>query len=56
METEYKTCIDKLSEQISKIYNYFLHIEDLLNFEKFFRAVDFGTEMVRKLFNREEKD
>ncbi len=30
METEHKTAIDKLSEQLNKIFNYFPHIKELL--------------------------
>lgn len=53
METEHKTAIDKLSEQINKIFNFFPHIKELMNFESFCRKVGFGTEMIQRLFNRE---
>ena len=54
METEHTTAIDKLSEQINKIFNYFPHIKELLIFEKFCQQVGFRTEMIRRMFNREE--
>lgn len=54
METEYKTTIDKLSEQTNRIFNLFPHVKELMNFENFCRKVGFGTEMIRKMFNWED--
>ena len=53
METEHKTAIDKLSGQLNKILEIFPHIKELMNFESFCRKVGFGTEMIQRLFNRE---
>lgn len=53
METEHKTAIDRLSEQLNKIFNFFPHIKELMNFESFCRKVSFGMEMVQRLFNHE---
>ena len=53
METEHKTAIDRLSEQLNKIFNFFPHIKELMNFESFCRKVGFGMEMMQRLFNHE---
>ena len=53
MEAEHRTAIDKLSEQLKKIFSLFPHIKELMNFKSFCRKVGFGTEMVQRLFNRE---
>lgn len=42
-----------LKSTLNKIFDLFPHIEELLKFEKFCRAVGFGTQMIRQLFNRE---
>ncbi|MFR9592553.1 MAG: MobV family relaxase [Rikenellaceae bacterium] len=44
----------RLKDQISKIFDLFPTIKELLNLENFIRKVGFGTEMIRRLFNREE--
>lgn len=53
METEHKTTIDKLSEQLNKIFNYFPHIKELLRWENFLRSIGLPNDMVRRLFNKE---
>lgn len=53
MEMEYKTAIDKLSEQINKIFNYFPHIKELLRWEGFLKSIGLPDDMVRRLFNKE---
>ena len=53
MEAEHRTAIDKLSEQLNKIFSLFPHIKELMNFESFCRKVGFGTQMIQRLFNRE---
>lgn len=53
MEADHRTAIDKLSEQLNKIFSLFPHIKELMNFESFCRKVGFGTEMIQRLFNRE---
>ena len=54
METEHKTAIYKLTEQINKIFNYFPHIKELLRWEGFLERVGLPKEMIKRLFNREE--
>lgn len=53
METEHKTTIDKLSEQLNKIFNYFPHIKELLRWEGFLKSIGLPDDMVRRLFNKE---
>lgn len=53
METEHKTAIEKLSEQLNKIFNYFPHIKELLRWENFLRSIGLPDDMVRRLFNKE---
>lgn len=53
METEHKTAIDKLSEQLNKIFNHFPHIKELLRWENFLRSIGLPDDMVRRLFNKE---
>lgn len=53
MEAEHRTAIDKLSEQLNKIFSLFPHIKELMDFESFCRKVGFGTEMIQRLFNCE---
>lgn len=53
METEHKTAIDKLSEQLNKIFNYFPHIKELLRWETFLRTIGLPDDMIRRLFNKE---
>lgn len=53
METEYKTAIDKLSEQLNKVFNYFPHIKELLRWENLLRSIGLPDDMVRRLFNKE---
>lgn len=53
-EAEHKSTIGKLSEKLDKIYTYFPHLENLLNWEKFLRDMGLPQDMVRRLFNREE--
>ncbi|MEG0591487.1 MAG: MobV family relaxase [Lachnospiraceae bacterium] len=53
METEHKTTIDKLSEQLNKIFNYFPHIKELLCWEGFLKSIGLPDDMVRRLFNKE---
>ncbi len=53
METEHKTAIDKLSEQLNKIFNYFPHIKELLRWENFLKSIGLPDDMVRRLFNKE---
>lgn len=54
METEHKTAIDKLSEQINKIFTYFPHIKELLRWEDFLQKIGLSENIIRRLFNREE--
>lgn len=53
MELEHKTAIDKLTEQLNKIFNYFPHIRELLRWEGFLKNIGLPDDMVRRLFNRE---
>lgn len=53
METEHKTAIDKLSEQLNNIFNYFPHIKDLSRWENFLQSIGLPDDMVRRLFNKE---
>lgn len=53
METEHKTAIDKLTEQLNKIFNYFPHIKELLRWEGFLKNIGLPDDMVRRLFNKE---
>ena len=53
MEIEHKTAIDKLSEQLNKIFNCFPHIKELLRWENFLRSIGLPNDMVRRLFNKE---
>ncbi|MFV0289290.1 MAG: MobV family relaxase [Mangrovibacterium sp.] len=53
MEAEHKTAIDKLTEQVNKIFNYFPHIKELLRWEGFLRSIGLPDDMVRRLFNKE---
>lgn len=53
METEHKTAIDKLTEQVNKIFNYFPHIKELLRWEGFLKSIGLPDDMVRRLFNKE---
>lgn len=53
METEHKTAIDKLSEQLNKIFNYFPHIKELLRWENLLRSIGLPDDMIRRLFNQE---
>lgn len=53
METEHKTAIDKLSEQLNKIFNYFPHIKELLRWEGFLKTIGLPDDMIRRLFNKE---
>lgn len=53
METEHKTAIDKLSEQLNKIFNYFPHIKELLLWENLLRSIGLPDDMIRRLFNQE---
>ena len=53
MEMEYKTAIDKLSEQINKIFNDFPHIKELLRWEGFLKSIGLPDDMVRRLFNKD---
>lgn len=53
METEHKTAIDKLTEQVDKIFNYFPHIKELLRWEGFLKSIGLPDDMVRRLFNKE---
>lgn len=53
METEHKSAIDKLSEQLNKIFSYFPHIKELLRWENFLRNIGLPDDMVRRLFNKE---
>lgn len=53
METEHKTAIDKLSEQLNKVFNHFPHIKELLRWENFLRSIGLPDDMVRRLFNKE---
>lgn len=53
METEHKTAIDKLSEQLNKIFNYFPHIKELLRWENFLKNIGLPDDMIRRLFNKE---
>lgn len=39
---------------LQKILDLFPHIKELQIFEKFFQQVGFGTDMIRRMFNREE--
>lgn len=53
MEMEHKTTINKLTEQLNKIFNYFPHIKELLRWESFLKNIGLPDDMVRRLFNRE---
>lgn len=53
MEAEHKTTIDKLSEQLNKIFNHFPHIKELLRWEGFLKSIGLPDDMVRRLFNKE---
>lgn len=53
MEMEHKTTIDKLTEQLNKIFNYFPHIKELLRWEGFLKTIGLPDDMVRRLFNKE---
>lgn len=53
-EAEHKSAISKLSERLDKIYIYFPHLENLLNWEKFLKTMGLPQDMIRRLFNREE--
>lgn len=53
MEMEHKTAIDKLTEQLNKIYNYFPHIKELLRWEGFLKTIGLPNDMIRRLFNKE---
>ena len=45
---------DNHKSTLQKIYDLFPHIKELLIFEKFCQQVGFGTDMIRRMFNREE--
>lgn len=53
MEMEHKTTLDKLTEQLNKIFNYFPHIKELLRWEGFLKTIGLPDDMVRRLFNKE---
>lgn len=53
IKTEHNGIITKLKEELNNIYELFPHIKELLKFETFCRAVGFGTEMIKRIFNRE---
>ncbi len=53
IESEHKTAIDKLMEQLNKIFNYFPHIKELLRWEGFLKTIGLPDDMVRRLFNKE---
>lgn len=53
IESEYKTAIDKLSEQLNKIYSLFPHIKELLRWEGFLKTIGLPDDMIRRLFNKE---
>ncbi|CDN32737.1 Mobilization protein BmpH [Mucinivorans hirudinis] len=54
MESEHKTALDKLSEQLNNIYDLFPHIKDLLRWENFLKNIGLPDNIIRRLFNREE--
>lgn len=54
METEHKNAIDKLSEQLNKVFNHFPHIKELLRWENFLRSIGLPNDMVRRLFNQKK--
>ena len=53
-EAEHKSAIGKLSEQLEKVFEYFPHIQNLLNWEKFLRNIGLPKDMIKRLFNRED--
>lgn len=53
IESEHKTAIDKLTEQLNKIYSLFPHIKELLRWEGFLKNIGLPDDMVRRLFNKE---
>ena len=53
IESEHKTAINKLTEQLNKIFNYFPHIKDLLRWEGFLKNIGLPDDMIRRLFNKE---
>lgn len=48
-----QTAIDKLTERLNKIFNYFPHIKELLRWEGFLKNIGLPDDMVRRLFNKE---
>ena len=54
MESEHRTALEKLSEQLNKIYDLFPHIKDLLRWENFLKAIGLPDSIIRRLFNKEE--
>ncbi|MEG2480136.1 MAG: hypothetical protein RSA50_07670 [Mucinivorans sp.] len=52
MEAEHNTAIDKLSEQLNKIFNHFQHIKELLRWENFLRSIglpdDMGSQTIQQ--------
>lgn len=53
MEAAHKKTIEKLMEQINKIFNYFPHIKELLRWESFLKNIGLPDDMIRRLFNKE---
>ncbi len=53
MEMEHKTTIDKLTEQLNNVFNYFPHIKELLRWEGFLKTIGLPDDMIRRLFNKE---
>lgn len=43
-----------LKSTLNNIYELFPQVKELITFESFCRKIGFGTEMIRKMFNREE--
>lgn len=54
MESEHRTALEKLSEQLTKIYDLFPHIKDLLRWENFLKTIGLPHSIIRRLFNKEE--
>lgn len=53
-QEEHKGLIDTLNSKLEHIYDLFPNVKELIIFEKFCRAVGFGTDMIRQLFNKEK--
>lgn len=53
-ESELKEENNKLKETLGKIYDFFPYVKEMLHLEGFIRKVGFGTDMIKRLFNREE--